>query len=120
MNDRRMTNGARAAQIAAEKFVEIEDERDDLREEVAMLKGRVAEQADMLDRLMADRDAWLNRAVALAQSIMSTSQVLVEAAGTANNVLNYQSARVQLPPADYPAPPDGGHRLSEDESRSSA
>jgi hypothetical protein len=83
----RLSNGAKAAQIAAEHFAAVEGERDDLRERVGELEGRLAEQNDFIDRLQRDKDMWMQKALSCAHRVIDASALLVAAAREAQEII---------------------------------
>lgn len=91
----RLSNGARAARIAAEHFTELEQVNEKLRltivEHVSTIteqQGRLMEQAELIERVMQDRDQWMHKAIRSAETVMNVMTLMVEAGKDAREVIN--------------------------------
>jgi hypothetical protein len=96
MNDiQRISNGARAAQIAAEHFSELEQENEKLRITIAELRRDLAIALTRRDdmrahagRLEHERGVWQTKAVGVASLVMANAKLMVEAAQEAQEIIN--------------------------------
>jgi hypothetical protein len=93
----RLSNGARAARIAAEHFTELEQVNEKLRATIQemgaqgnTLRGQLMEQAEQLTRVERERDYWLQRATTIAKSVELASAAMLDSASAARTILDNQ------------------------------